>query len=350
MLRVISWLSILSCACHCLADERLIDFSKFPQGGTPPGFTSVLSGRGKLGDWKVITDPAGSASTQGATNLAPGASQVLAQLSQDGTDERFPMLILEDETFGDFTLTTRFKIVDGLFEQMAGVAFRIQDTNNYYYVRASALGNTFRFIKLVDGQRLTTLGPSVQIPRNVWHELTIECKGNRISSRLNGEELIPPLTDNTFVKGKIGFWTMSDSVSHFGETRITYTPHESLAQILVRDAMKQYPRLLGLRIYSLRGDEKAPTVVASNYADELGQTGGHVERDVIERDVSYYGKQKKTALVTMPLHDRNGEVAGAIRIVMQSFIGQTEQNALARARPVVLEMEKRIRTATDLLQ
>lgn len=350
MLRVASWFLTLCFVCPCLADERIIDFSKFPAGQAPAGFRSVLSGRGELGDWKVIQEPSGALGSGESTNAAPAQAQVLAQLSQDGTDERFPMLILEGETFGDFTLTTRFKLVDGLFEQMAGIAFRIQDTNNYYYFRASALGNTFRFIKLVNGQRLTTLGPSIEIKRGVWHDLQIECKGNRITCLLNGEPVIPPLTDNTFLAGKIGFWTMSDSVSYFGQTRITFTPHEPLAQALVRSAMKKYPRLIGLRIYCLRGDAKTPTVVASNHPDEIGMEGGGVERDVIERDVIYYGKEKKVALVTMPLHDRNGDVAAALRLVMQSFPGQTEQNAVARAKPVVNEIEARIRNVKDLLE
>ncbi|MHC1767989.1 MAG: family 16 glycoside hydrolase [Verrucomicrobiia bacterium] len=350
MRRAASWLLTLCFVCPCLADERIIDFSKFPAGQAPPGFRSVLSGRGKPGDWQVIADPAGSPSAAGSTNPVPAGTQVLAQLSQDATDERFPMLILEGETFGDFKFTTRFKLVDGLFEQMAGIAFRIQDTNNYYYIRASALGNTFRFIKLVDGQRLTTLGPSVEIAKGVWHDLQIECKGNQISCLLNGKALIPTLTDNTFMAGKIGFWTMSDSVSYFGETRITFTRHESLAQALVNSAMKQYPRLLGIRMYALRGEGSTPKVVASNHQDEIGMEGGGIERDVIERDVMYYGKDKGVALVTMPLHDRNGEVAAALRLVMQSFLGQTEQNAIARAKPVVQHIESRIRTLKDLLE
>ena len=78
--------------------------------------------------------------------------------------------------------------------------------------------------------------------------------------------------------------------------------------------------------------------------------GSKVEQDVIQRDVSYYGKEQGSALVTLPLHDRNGEVVGAVRVLMQSFPGQTEKNALARSQPVIWEMEKRIRTARDLIE
>ena len=346
MRRVISWLALILGSCHVMAGERVIDFSKFPLNQAPAGFRSVVSGRGNPGDWRIIVEP-GAAT---GTNTAASSKPVLAQLSQDGTDEHFPMLVFEEESYGDFTLTTRFKLVDGLFEQMAGVAFRMQDTNNYYYVRASALGNTFRFIKLVNGQRLTTLGPSVEIQRGAWHELSIDCKGNRIRCLLDGQELIPPLNDNSFTAGKIAFWTKSDAVSYFGDTRIVYTPHETLAQILVREGFRQYPRLVGLKIYSPQGESGEPKIVASSDEADLGQVGGKVERDVIAHDVIYSGKAKGAVLVTMALHDRNGEVVGAVRVVMKSFTGQTEQNALARAQPVVKEMEKRIRTAKDLVQ
>jgi hypothetical protein len=334
------WLAIMIGSSHALAGERIFDFNKYPIDQTPAGFRSVVSGEGEPGEWKVVRD-------EGAPG---GAQQVLAQMSTDRTDEHFPMLVYDEEAYGDFTLTTRLKLVEGTVAQMAGIAFRVQDTNNYYYVRASALGNTFRFIKLVNGQRLTTVGPSVEIPAGVWHELSIECKGNRIRCLLNGEEVIPPLTDNTFSAGRIAFWTKSDSVAYFGETRINFTRYETLAQTLVREAMKKYPRLVGLRIYARFGDNQLPRVIASNFDDEMGMHGGKTEQDVIERDVVYHGKKDRVALVTMPLHDRNGEVAAAVRITMQSFPGQTEQNAVARAQPIVRQMEKRIRSAKDLLQ
>ena len=37
-----------------------------------------------------------------------------------------------------------------------------------------------------------------------------------------------------------------------------------------------------------------------------------------------------------------------LRVVLQPFPGQTEQAALARARPIVKEMEKRVRSVKDL--
>jgi hypothetical protein len=53
-------------------------------------------------------------------------------------------------------------------------------------------------------------------------------------------------------------------------------------------------------------------------------------------------------VVTLPLHDRNGEVIAALRVEMKSFFGQTEDNAVARARPIAQDMERRIVEAKDI--
>jgi hypothetical protein len=52
----------------------------------------------------------------------------------------------------------------------------------------------------------------------------------------------------------------------------------------------------------------------------------------------------------MPLRDRNGEIVAAARVIMQTFPGQTEQNALARALPVMKDLEARIQLLHDPLQ
>src|SRR5439155_14434291 len=212
------------------------DFSQLPLNETPPGFRSALSGQGRLAEWKIIEDEVPPAIVP-LSSKAPAVSKraVLAQLSRDTTDEHFPLLIFEEETFGDFTLTTRVKTVDGAAEQMAGVAFRIQDERNYFVARVSSLGNSFRVYKVINGERAPPISKEIAIPKKVWLELTIECNGNEIRCLLNGEQLVPTIkTDNSFLEGKVGFWTKSDSVSYFADTKIVYTPRETLATRVVR--------------------------------------------------------------------------------------------------------------------
>ncbi len=169
--------------------EHKFDFSGVHENQPPPGFRSVVTGQGKPGDWRVVMDevpPLMKPITPGAPSVAKKA--VLAQLAQDPTDEHFPLLIYEGELINDFTFTTRFKTVKGVAEQMAGIAFRVQNATNYYVVRASSLGNNLRFYKVLNGERGPVIGPSVPVPSGVWHELTVECKGNSIRCLLDGKE------------------------------------------------------------------------------------------------------------------------------------------------------------------
>jgi hypothetical protein len=344
------WLFVLALSGAVNAAERTFDFSQETVNAPPQNFRSTVTGSGKPGDWRIILEDVPPLLAPFTTNAPAVAKRaVVAQLAKDPTDEHFPLLICEDESYGDFTLSTRFKTVSGVAEQMAGLAFRIQDEKNYYVVRASSLGNTLRFYKFVNGVRSEPVGPDLPIPSGVWHVLTIECKGNQIHCLLNGKEAFPMIIDYSFSAGKIGFWTKSDSVSYFAETRINYVPKDKLATVLVRDTLRKYPRLIALRIFAHTGSPAKLCLVGSKDPKELGQPGEKVEKDVVARDVIYTGKNSSTVVVTMPLHDRNGEVAGAVRVTMKPFLGQTEQNAIARALPIVKQMEQRIRSAADLV-
>jgi hypothetical protein len=333
--------------------ERVFDFSPMPEGKPPEGFVSALTGGGAAGDWKIVAAEAPTAFAPLTANAPSGGKRgVLTQLATDATDERFPVLVFDGEVFGDFAFTTKFKCVAGQAEQMAGLAFRYQDPQNYYVVRASALGNTFRFYKFVNGARSAPLGPEIPIARGVWHEMTVECKGNQIRCLLNGKEAIPTLTDNSFPAGKIGFWTKSDSVSQFADAKVTYTPRETLAKALVREALTKKSSLVNVVIYMVKSPGQELRVVASQDEQFLGILGGEVEKNVIAKDVMYSGEDKARGLqlVTLPLHDRNGEVVAAVRVEMKSFLGQTEKSAVLRAMPIVKWMEQRFKEARDLVE
>jgi len=334
-----------------LGAERKFDFSQIHENETPKGFRSTVVGSGKPGDWKVVLDDVAPMLPPLSPQAHVVAKQaVLAQLSQDPTDEHFPLLILEGETFDDFTLTTRFKTVRGDKEQMAGIAFRIQDEKNFYVLRASSLGNTFRFYKVVNGERGPLFGPEIPITNGVWQEMAIECKGTQIRCSLNGQQVIPTLTDSSFPSGRIGFWTKSDSVSYFADPKIVYRPREVPAQVILRDVLKKYPRLLGLKIYVPGNDPNAPRLAASKEQKEVGQLGARIEQDVISQGTVYYGKEKDSVSVVMPLRDRNGEPIAAVRLIMKSAAGQTEENALIRAQPIVKAMQTRIQSLKDLVE
>jgi hypothetical protein len=346
------------------ATERVFDWRDTKVNETPNGFRSVLSGSGLPGDWKVVFDEASWPGSEGGALGSPRPTShhvrpVLAQLSRDRTDARYPMLILDGQTFADFTVSAQFKIVDGIDEQMAGIAFRIQDERNYYYIRASALGQNVNFFKVQDGQLIGPIGAKAEIPRGIWQDLNIQCRGNEVRWSVTTPgplgttattNATMTLRDNTFAEGKIGFWTKSDSVPYFGETRVTYVPRENLAQVLVRDTIRKYPRLQSIKIFAPARDSAGTTIVASTNPSEIGRPGQKETADVIARGVIYHAEDGGNILVTMPLHDSNGGSVAAVKLVMKSFPGQTEKNAIARAMPIVKELEKRVRTLEELTQ
>lgn len=347
---------MLSCAAILAAGaaagaEHTFNFDEYPFEKTPAGFRSTVAGQGEPGEWKVILDDAPPAASPPGTNAVPTVRRlVLAQLSRNGADNHFPMLIYDGQTYGDFKLTTRFKLAGGAMAQMAGLVFRFQDEKNFYVLDASGLDNRIWFFKVVNGARGPLIGPHVELKKGTWYTMTIECNGNHIRCRFDGKEIMPMLGDNSFSSGKIGFWTKSDSVSYFADTRITYTRRETLAQTLVREALEEYPRLKGLRIYAANQKDGEPAVVASNDDKEIGEAGGKTEEDVIAHGRVYVGKAKGTATVYVPLRDRNGDPVAAVCVVLKSFPGQTEDNAAARARPIVRKMQDRVQSLEDLLR
>ena len=347
----LSVLAFLLCSIALNAAEKVFDFTELKAGDTPAGFRSVVGGQGAPGEWKTVLDelPQAFPSLTGKA-LPTSRHPVLAQLSHDRTDEHTPMFIFDGEVFGDFKVTTLFKLVEGEVEQMAGIAFGVQDENNYYYVRASALGKSFYFFKIINGQRSPPTGARIDIPKGVWHEMTVECKGNTVHASLNGKELVVAREDIPLARGKIGFWTKSDSVSYFADTRVTYTPRENLAQVLIRDTLHSYPRLQAIHIFAPAPGSDGPRLIASSEASEIGKPAPPEVRDVLARSIPYHGKDRDTVNITLPLRDRNGENVAAIKVVMKSFPGQTEKNALARAQPVAKRIEAHFQTLKDLVE
>src|SRR5437762_14317284 len=105
MLRAIVFLSAASLWLNVRAAEMLLDFNQARLNEVTEGFRSVLTGKGKPGDWNIVSDV-----TESALPRIPGKGpeyteqSVLAQLSAQRVDDRYPLLIYEGEVFDDFVL------------------------------------------------------------------------------------------------------------------------------------------------------------------------------------------------------------------------------------------------------
>jgi hypothetical protein len=176
----------------------------------PSKFHEAITGQGAKAKWVVKAEP-----------TAPSQLNVLAQLSTDRTDYRFPLAIADEGSFQDLDVSVKFKAVSGSVDRAAGLMFRLKDPNNYYIVRANALEGNYRLYHVVDGKRQQFAGANIKVASDEWHELRVECIGNKITCYYDGEKKIES-TDDTFKEaGKIGLWTKADSVTYFDDLQVS---------------------------------------------------------------------------------------------------------------------------------
>jgi len=117
----------------------------------------------------------------------------------------------------------------------------------------------------------------------------------------------------------------------------------------VQGILKEQPRILGLRIYTL-DDQGRPHVIASKLEKEIGQPGSDAEKAALTDGKVYFGRGKGTVAVTLPLRDRNGDPLAAVRVQLKSFLGETQDNALTRAMMIVKTIQAQITSKEELMQ
>ena len=186
------------------------NFDSDTAGHPPAGFSYGRTGKGGEGQWLVRSE-----------SDAPSKPNILAQVSTDNTDYRFPVAFTGPE-MKDLRLSVKCKPVSGRVDQGCGLVFRFKDVNNYYVVRANALEDNVRLYHVVKGNRREFAGWNGKVASGVWHELAVEAKGDHFQVFFDGKKVMDA-HDKTFADaGKVGLWTKADSVIYFDE--LTATP------------------------------------------------------------------------------------------------------------------------------
>jgi hypothetical protein len=346
------WACLFGCllAWSVSGAEVHFDFGEYSEGTTLTNFHTALLGGGPPPDWKIISaDVPSGFEVPGSKAPLMSHSTVLAQTNQDMTDERYPLFIYDSQTFGDFSLQTRFEVVSGINEQTAGVIFRYQNPSNYYVVQVNILEKNISLHKMIDGEDIWHYGLPLEISAGTWHELKVESTGIYITCSVDGQKVLPTITDTTHIlpNGKIGFWTKSDTVSYFSEATVNYVPLVPAAQQIVDEVVKVQSKLLGLQIYTLTTNNTT-RVLASKDLSDIGHPGTNAELLAIQNGTVSLGWERGAVLVTLPFHDRNGEYIAAIRVKLKSFFGETQDNAVTRAMMIQKDLEQLCTSAENL--
>jgi hypothetical protein len=192
---------------------RTWDFRGERLGAPPAGFSFVRTGQGREGRWQVVQDAS-----------APGSDRVLAQLDDDGTDDRFPVAVAEAPVLKDLRLEVRCRPVSGRTDEACGLVFRFRDAGHYYVARANALEDNVNLYRVVNGRRRQITGWSGKVAAGAWHALAVEARGDRLRVFWEGRPIIDA-RDSTFADaGRVGVWTKADSVTHFAALAVTPLP------------------------------------------------------------------------------------------------------------------------------
>jgi len=193
---------------------QVATFDEAAPGAVPPGFRAGLTGGGGAVDWQVLE-----------VDDAPSGTHVVAQLSADRTNARYPLLVLDGFETRDVDLEVKFKTVSGEVDASGGLVFRYLDDGNYYVVRANALEGNVVAYKAENGTRSnigvkgksSAYGVEAEVPHGQWNRLRVIARGDLFEVFLNGQKLFE--VENTALQsaGKVGLWTKADAVTEFDD-------------------------------------------------------------------------------------------------------------------------------------
>jgi hypothetical protein len=166
------WLGTLA------APPLRLTFDADPVGGLPAGAV-VFSGTG-----------------HSPRRGAPSPPNVFYQ---SGNAE-YPALSQSAAIYTDLVLAVRFKPISGRTDQAAGLIFGVQDKDNFYILRATALEGNVNYYKYTGGRRRSIKEDSGKVESGRWQDLGAEVAGNRLRGFLNDQVVVEAI-DDTYKAG-----------------------------------------------------------------------------------------------------------------------------------------------------
>jgi hypothetical protein len=114
--------------------------------------------------------------------------------------------------------------------------------------------------------------------------------------------------------------------------------------------MEKYTKkkLLGMKIYAMQANK--PRVIAATNLKEMNAEGGDFEVKTLKGANGFCTRSKQIIEILLPLRDRNGEVAAAVKFELKPFPGETQEAAWGRCKPLQAAMEDRLQGVNNLFE
>jgi hypothetical protein len=159
----------------------------------------------------------------------PRATGARALVNHVGTPGSSPALAIAPETLErDVRVRTRCRVRASGESLACGVVFRHRDPTNYYSARVDARRQEVVLSVVAAGKERIIARAPARLEVDVWQEVTVDARGDRIRVSWNDETAIET-TDSTHVAGgSIGLWTAATTAAHFDELWLERLPRDTL--------------------------------------------------------------------------------------------------------------------------
>lgn len=185
-------------------EPEVVSFDDVRSGALPPGFRTLASADAEPGRWAVER---------------VDGTVALAQLAESRAGYR--LAVLESPLLEHLRAGVRVHM--GAGDRAAGLAWRVRDGGNYYAARLDLASDEFILYKFVRGNRIALSNLSgLRLDETLWHELTVEHRGDRIRVWLNGIPVASEHDSSLSSPGMLGPWLPSDSTARF--SHLWYDP------------------------------------------------------------------------------------------------------------------------------
>jgi hypothetical protein len=178
------------------------NFDDLKVGSLSSGWSSGYYG--PKGDPKWLIEPSAN---------APSQSNILTQRGR----ATYAWLVHDSSKIKDGFVEAQFKIVSGKEDPEAGLVWRHQDGQNYFYVRGNSVENNVVFYRMRDGKKELVKTVDVKVPGNTWHKLRIEFSDSLFKVLLNGKSIMTVVDKNFKSAGKVGLFTTADTIASFDD-------------------------------------------------------------------------------------------------------------------------------------
>ena len=204
-----------------------VDLSKEKPGSEPKTFLPVV------GNWViaqeegknvVLVDGRQWRKGQPAGGLAENARAIYGSRHEEFLDNvkafaYYPYAVASAvDNFTDGEISMRFRLLEGLLDQCAGILFNLKPNGDYWTVRFNDKEDNLVLWKFENGKRsfVKKAVRDVAIEMKTWHAMSIVTKGAHVHATLDGEDLLDYDLPAP-ISGKVGLWSKTDSVSEFSD-------------------------------------------------------------------------------------------------------------------------------------